>query len=141
MNSLMSMRTIAFSSSNKNSASALVSSVLPTPVGPRNKKRSDRPIGIAEPGAVAAHGIGDRPHRIVLTDHPLAEPLFHLHQLFALAFEHAGDGHAGPAAHDLGDLSAVTSSFTSDLPSLLQFAKPHLGLFESSCCRSRISPY
>ncbi len=42
MNSLMSMRTIARSSSNRNSASALVSSVLPTPVGPRNRKL---PIG------------------------------------------------------------------------------------------------
>ena len=34
----------------------------------------------------------------------LAEALFHLQQLFALAFEHAADGHAGPAADDLGDL-------------------------------------
>ena len=42
MNSLMSMRTIARSSSNRNAASALVSSVLPTPVGPRNRKL---PIG------------------------------------------------------------------------------------------------
>src|ERR1700749_3305714 len=42
MNSLMSMRTIAVSSSNRNAASALVSSVLPTPVGPRNR---NEPIG------------------------------------------------------------------------------------------------
>ncbi len=34
----MSMRVIARSSSNRNSASALASSVLPTPVGPRNRK-------------------------------------------------------------------------------------------------------
>ena len=33
MYSDMSMRTIALSSSNRNAASALVSSVLPTPVG------------------------------------------------------------------------------------------------------------
>ena len=38
----MSMRTIARSSSNRNSASAFASSVLPTPVGPR--KRND-PVG------------------------------------------------------------------------------------------------
>src|SRR5947199_118232 len=37
MYSDMSMRTSALSSSNRNSASALVSSVLPTPVGPRNR--------------------------------------------------------------------------------------------------------
>ena len=42
MNSLMSMRTMAFSSSNRNSASALHSSVFPTPVGPRNR---NEPIG------------------------------------------------------------------------------------------------
>ena len=44
MNSLMSMRTIAFSSSNSTSASALHSSVLPTPVGPQKDERADRPI-------------------------------------------------------------------------------------------------
>ena len=49
MNSDMSMRTIASSVSNRKFASALVSSVLPTPVGPRNRKEpfgrfgSDRP--------------------------------------------------------------------------------------------------
>src|SRR6266581_1512517 len=40
--SLMSMRTTARSSSKRNSASALASSVLPTPVGPRNRKE---PVG------------------------------------------------------------------------------------------------
>ena len=49
MNSLMSMRTIASVVSNMNSASALHNSVLPTPVGPRNRNEpfgrfgSDRP--------------------------------------------------------------------------------------------------
>ena len=38
MYSDMSMRTIACSSSNRNSASARASSVLPTPVGPRKMK-------------------------------------------------------------------------------------------------------
>ena len=42
MNSLMSMRTMAFSSSNSTSARALQSSVLPTPVGPR---KMNEPIG------------------------------------------------------------------------------------------------
>ena len=42
MYSPMSMRTIACSSSNRNSASARASSVLPTPVGPRNM---NEPIG------------------------------------------------------------------------------------------------
>ena len=42
MYSDMSMRTIARSSSNRNSASVRASSVLPTPVGPRNR---NEPIG------------------------------------------------------------------------------------------------
>ena len=42
MYSLMSMRTSAVSSSNRNSASARAVSVLPTPVGPRNR---NEPIG------------------------------------------------------------------------------------------------
>ena len=42
MYSLMSMRTIARSSSNRKSASERASSVLPTPVGPRNR---NEPIG------------------------------------------------------------------------------------------------
>ena len=42
MYSDMSMRTMARSSSNRNSASVLASSVLPTPVGPRNR---NEPIG------------------------------------------------------------------------------------------------
>jgi hypothetical protein len=42
MYSLMSMRTMALSSSNRNSASARASSVFPTPVGPRNR---NEPIG------------------------------------------------------------------------------------------------
>ena len=42
MNSDMSMRIMASSVSNRNSANALVSSVLPTPVGPRNR---NEPIG------------------------------------------------------------------------------------------------
>ena len=42
MNSLISIRTIADSSSNITSANALHNSVLPTPVGPRNR---NEPIG------------------------------------------------------------------------------------------------
>ncbi|MPN06020.1 hypothetical protein SDC9_153274 [bioreactor metagenome] len=42
MYSLMSMRTMACSSSKRNSARALASSVLPTPVGPRKR---NEPVG------------------------------------------------------------------------------------------------
>ena len=50
MYSLMSRRTMAFSSSNKNSASARASSVLPTPVGPEEQERANRPPLVAEAG-------------------------------------------------------------------------------------------
>ena len=43
MYSLMSIRTMLRSSSNKLRANALASSVLPTPVGPKNRKL---PIGL-----------------------------------------------------------------------------------------------
>jgi len=59
MYSLMSMRVMAFSSSNKNSASALHSSVLPTPVGPRNKKLPMGRFSILHARSCTAHGIAD----------------------------------------------------------------------------------
>ena len=48
-NSLMSTRTMAFSSSNRNSASARPSSVLPTPVGPRKMKLPMGRLGSCRP--------------------------------------------------------------------------------------------
>ena len=65
MNSLMSKRTRASSSSNRAAARALASSVLPTPVGPRNKneptgRRGDcmpaRALRIAAATAATASG-------------------------------------------------------------------------------------
>ena len=49
MYSLMSMRTMARSSSKRNSANARASSVLPTPVGPRNKKDPMGRLGSLSP--------------------------------------------------------------------------------------------
>ena len=49
MNSDMSIRTIDSSVSNRNSASALQSSVLPTPVGPRNRNEPFGRRGSASP--------------------------------------------------------------------------------------------
>ena len=60
MYSDMSMRTSAFSESNRHSASALASSVLPTPVGPRKKKLpmgrlgSERPARLRRTAAATA---------------------------------------------------------------------------------------
>ncbi len=49
MNSDMSMRTMASSVSNRKLASDLHSSVLPTPVGPRNRKEPLGRLGSAKP--------------------------------------------------------------------------------------------
>ena len=64
----MSMRTIARSSSNRKSASALASSVLPTPVGPRNRNEPVGRSGSDDAGPGAAHGVGDRLHGLALAD-------------------------------------------------------------------------
>jgi hypothetical protein len=85
MNSDMSMRTIDSSVSNRNSASALQSSVLPTPVGPRN--RND-PFG--------RRG-SDRPAR------ELVERFLHAQEFFLLALEHLRDRDAGPLGNHFRD--------------------------------------
>ena len=54
------MRTMCVSSSNRNSASARASSVLPTPVGPRKMNEPIGRLGSCRPGARAADGVGDR---------------------------------------------------------------------------------
>ena len=104
MNSDMSMRTIAVSSSKRNAASALVSSVLPTPVGPEEHERADRPVRVLEPGAGAAHRGRDGVHRFRLADDALGELVLHAQELLALAFEHLVDRNAGPARDDLRDV-------------------------------------
>ena len=82
----------------------MVSSVLPTPVGPEEHERADRPIGILQACASAPHRGRDRFHGLSLADHAFAERFFHLQQLVALAFEHLVDRHAGPARDDLRDI-------------------------------------
>src|SRR5262249_2498582 len=99
MYSDMSSRTIACSSSNRNSARARASSVLPTPVGPT--KRND-PIG--EAGAGPANSVGDGLDRLVLSDHPHVETVLHFAELLGLALDHPVDRHARPLRHDRGDI-------------------------------------
>src|SRR3972149_5307571 len=74
MYSDMSMRIIAASSSNRNSASA---------------RAPDR--------------VRDRDHRFGLANDALLELVFHVQELLALAGQHLLDRNAGPARHDLGD--------------------------------------
>ena len=98
------MRTSAVSSSNRNSASARASSVLPTPVGPEEQERADRAARVLEPGPGAADRVGHGLDGLVLADHPLVEALLHVDELAGLALEQAADRDAGPRADDLGDV-------------------------------------
>ena len=112
MYSDMSMRTIACSESNMNSASARASSVLPTPVGPMNRKRADRAVGVLQPGARAAQRVGHGLDGLVLADHALVQALLHVHELLP---------PRTPSACDTGmpvqraTTSATSSSSTSSL--------------------------
>src|SRR5947208_15325762 len=103
MYSLMSRRTIAFSSSNRNSASAFARSVLPTPVGPRNRNEPSGRFGSCMP-ARATDRVRDSRDRFLLADHALVQPLLHLEELADLALQELRDRDAGPLPHNLGDV-------------------------------------
>ena len=83
MNSLMSILMSASSLPNMNSASALASSVFPTPVGPRKMNEPIGPLRILEAGARATDGLRDDPDRLFLADDPAVEGLLHLEQPLA----------------------------------------------------------
>ena len=90
-----------------NSASARASSVLPTPVGPRNRNVPIGRSGSLQAGAGAAQRVGDGLDGLVLADHALVQALLHVDELLDLALDQAGDRDAGPLADDLGDLLDV----------------------------------
>ena len=114
MYSLMSILIIASWLSNMNSASALASSVLPTPVGPRNRKLPIGRSGSCRPRARAAQRAGDRLDRLVLADDPFVQTLLHVHQLLGFALHQTADRDTGPARDDLGDVVGVDLLFEED---------------------------
>ena len=59
--------------------------------------------GSPQAAAAAADGVGDGGDGFVLPDDALMEAFFEDQQLGAFAFEHAGDGDAGPGGDDFGD--------------------------------------
>ena len=75
--------------------------------GAEENEAADGPLGIAETGAGAADGVGHALQGRVLADHAIAQAFFHLDQLLDLAFEHPGDGDAGPLGDDAGDVFFV----------------------------------
>src|SRR5690348_12574795 len=93
MYSLISMRVIACSSSNRNPASARASSVWPTPILESCPRTPD--------------SVRDGGDRFVLTDDALVQLVLHADQLGLLAFQQPGDGHAGPRRNDARDVVGV----------------------------------
>ncbi len=104
MYSDMSMRTIACSSSNRNAASALVSSVLPTPVGPRNMNEPIGRFGSCKPARARRTAVDTATTASCWPTTRLADHVLHAQKLLALALQHPVDRHAGPARDDLRDV-------------------------------------
>ena len=96
MYSDISSRTIARSSSNKNSATARASSVLPTPVGPRKRNEPIGRFGSLKPDRLRRIAFATLSERRVLSHHALAQPLFHVHQFLDFAFQQAARGNSRP---------------------------------------------
>jgi len=110
MYSLMSMRIMDCSSSNRNSARARAVSVLPTRWAEEDE-RADGALGVAQAGARTADGVGNHGQRGILANDAVAQALFHVDELVHFAFQHAGDGDAGPLADDSGDVLLVDFVF------------------------------
>ena len=85
------------------SANAFTSSVLPTPVGPRNRNEPIGRLGSCSPALRTPHGLGrDGFQRLLLPNHAVCgDRILHPQQLGTLAFEHLLDRHTGPAGDDL----------------------------------------
>src|SRR5579872_3752713 len=106
MYSDMSMRSMARSSSKRNSARARASSVLPTPVGPKKMNEPIGRLGSLSP-ARERRIIGHPLQRRILPNYTLAQPLFHRDQLLDFTFEHFRNGNASPLGDNARDILLV----------------------------------
>ena len=88
--SLMSMRIMFSSVSNRAAASVLASSVLPDAGGAEEDERPDGPLRVLDAGPGADDGVGHQLDRLVLADDALVEDLVEAEQLLALALPGAG---------------------------------------------------
>ena len=104
MYSDISIRVIACSSSNRNAAKARASSVLPTPVGPRNMNEPIGRFGSCKPARARLTAVETALNGFRLTDDALAKLFLHAKQLVFFAFEHLLHGDARPARHDRRDV-------------------------------------
>ena len=91
------------SSPNRNSASVLASSVLPTPDGAEEDERAARALRVLEAGPGAADRLGDGLDGVLLADDPLVELVLHAEELCGLLLGELVDRDAGPDRQHLGD--------------------------------------
>ena len=95
-----------FSLPKMNCARVRATSVLPTPVGPRNRNDADRTVRVLQAGTRAANRAGQGADRPVLRDDALVQLFLHAQQLLRLFFLDRGNGNAGPARDNVFDVFA-----------------------------------
>ena len=101
----MSMRTIARSSSKRKSASALASSVLPVPVGPRNRNEPVGRFGSEMPARERRTASLTALHGVAAGRSAAAPMTVSISSSLAVSpCEHPAGRDAGPGLDDLGDL-------------------------------------
>ena len=72
--------------------------------GAEEEEAGNRPVGIAQAGAGALDGIGNRGHGLLLANHPGVELLLKLQQFLHLALHQLGDRNPRPLGDHLGDV-------------------------------------
>ena len=97
------------SSSNKNSASALASSVLPTPVGPRKMKLPTGRFTSFSPARARRMASDSAVTAEVLAYHAPVQPLFQAEQPFRFALHEPRDRDARAFADQGGDQFRINS--------------------------------
>ncbi len=107
MYSLMSMRTMACLVVEEELGERARGLGLADAGGAEEDEAADGPLGVAEAGAAAADGVGDGVSASSWPTTRSRRRCLHLHELLHLAFEHLGDGDAGPLGDDLGDVLFV----------------------------------
>ncbi len=90
----MSMRTMDFSSSNRYSATALASSVLPTPVGPAKKSAATGRRRSLRPALITDDHLRGAVHGVVLRAHALGEKGAHRRGVDGEVVAQQREGHA-----------------------------------------------
>ncbi len=108
--------------------------------GSEEEEGCDGTAAVAQPGARQTHGIGYGSYRLVLTDDPLMQTLFHLHQPGALLRGELCHRNAGQTRNDLChilDAHLIGASASGRVPFLQALIIVALVFFDTSFQRVR----